>query len=100
MKIKLTGTTDPERKIHAIKGLRAATGLGLRDAKYICDDVFNGLPTVVELPDAKALDALKEANFEFTYVEPDPKELALAALRRLPLWMTVADVLAVVDALA
>jgi hypothetical protein len=40
MKIKLTGTLDPERKIHAIKGLRAATELGPRRPQRV-DEVLD-----------------------------------------------------------
>lgn len=100
MRVKITGTTDPERKIHAIKGLRAATGLGLRDAKYIIDDVFSGVATVVEVPNLDATNTLREYNLVFELFEPIVKDAVINALARMPLHLTVADVLAVLGAVA
>jgi hypothetical protein len=47
MRIILTDV-DPNRKITAIKAVRAATGLGLREAKECIDTVISGVPSVLE----------------------------------------------------
>jgi hypothetical protein len=100
MKIRITGTTEPDRKIHAIKGIRAATGLSLKDAKYVADGVFAGEPTVVEVLDHASTNVLRAHSLTFELVELVVKDVVIDALKRMPIWITVGDVLAVLDAVS
>lgn len=71
--ITLTECTDPERKIGAIKELRAATGLGLKDSKDIVDALTGGEPqTVAVYNDA----SLKQLATVFSFM---PDEITLPA---------------------
>ena len=88
MKVKLVKPHNPAKHIHAIKNLRVATGLGLKDAKFIADDVrgslrpgvntisplpadyVGGIPTVIDVPES-ALGALTEV-YETELVEDPP----------------------------
>lgn len=47
MRIILTDI-DPNKKITAIKTVRAATGLGLKEAKECIDTVISGVPSILE----------------------------------------------------
>jgi hypothetical protein len=65
------------KKIHAIKGIRAATGLSLKDAKNAADHVEAGHRVKLALHDARAADALTEHGVTFERV---PTAVSAAAL--------------------
>lgn len=90
---------DEQKKIHAIKCLRAATGLGLKDAKYVIDEVAFGREQKVELLYPHSVETLDEGYIRWRPVLPD---FVLADfvewLDRYPVDMTVGNVLSVLRA--
>lgn len=85
LKVLLLTCTTPDKKIQAIKEVRQATGLGLKEAKDVVDtlvggSVVAGKPVTVEV-EAASLDILKD-RFTFEVVANDavdPSRLALRA---------------------
>lgn len=55
MKVTITGV-DAGYRISAIKGLRMATGMGLKEAKEIIDDVYAGKTVKLEVSSVEPLD--------------------------------------------
>lgn len=83
---------DPQKKIQAIKEIRAASGLDLKTAKYVVDDVAAGTQREIEAP----------ANFDWNgYVcaELLPVRVDLAdlveVLAAFPQHQTVGDLVGV-----
>lgn len=50
------------RKITAIKAIRAETGLGIREAKEVVDTAMGGVPSVLEGISAKGLREFRESG--------------------------------------
>jgi hypothetical protein len=50
---------DTAQYVNAIKAVRNATGLGLKDAKDFCDRVRNGVPEKLECLNSQAVDTLR-----------------------------------------
>jgi len=82
--VRLIACTQPEKKIHCIKNLRAATGLGLRESKDIVDNL-TGYGPPSSLPEIKVPEnGTHLLDDYFTYevvggIVPDPARLALRA---------------------
>jgi hypothetical protein len=94
-KVTVTGLAYDAPKIPAIKQIRAVSGLGLKEAKYIADDADAGIATTFELAPsvtfAEATRALSEGQVYHKLDRTDePAEglteaqVTLAFLRRLP----------------
>jgi len=86
MKVIVKGVYD-ERNIPAIKELRAATGLGLRESKEIVDDARAGAPTTVEVKD--------DATFVYLdveKVEPSRLDKLVDTLTAFPRDLTVGEI--------
>lgn len=107
MQVIITGITDPDRPILAIKGVRMVTGLGLREAKAVVDSVRDGLPQSITVPSAlpesssrpgaRVEDVLREHGLMF--VMANDGHITISALRKMPRHLTVQDVLDVAYAL-
>lgn len=69
-RIVITGVG--EKKIQAIKELRALTGLGLREAKGIIDSAADGFKAAVEVPSGADLAGLR------AYVDIEPYKIAIS----------------------
>lgn len=76
MDILITNLTEPLSRIAAIKELRSVTGLGLKEAKDIIDDVGAGLATRVTVREAPP-----GIYFGFERIEPSAAAAFLATLR-------------------
>lgn len=90
---------DPFLRIAAIKGIRKATGLGLKDAKDVYDAVSEGRPQVVALNeefDAAAKDVI---DFEMLPETTDPLTIVETFVAALPADMTARQVWDVLSAL-
>lgn len=82
MKVKITGLVDPNKKIQAIKCLRAHTGYGLKESKDIVDAVALGEPCDADLlisPRVTDTDPL-DTWFHYTVEEIDFEAAAIAAV--------------------
>lgn len=100
MKIVITGYTDG-KKIQAIKGLRGATGLGLKEAKDIIDEVGAGTPMQVVLPFDHDRRQLDEYGVVYQSAEVRISNGDLAeVLGRFRPDLTVADLVAVLTPMA
>lgn len=88
--VKLLSLIEPDKKIQAIKNLRAATGLGLAESKRVVDEMHGyagsvrisggAQPQEVKVPEGN-LDLIEE-RFTFEVlggIVPDPARLALRA---------------------
>lgn len=73
MNVLVSGFTDG-KKIQAIKGIRQATGLSLKDSKDVADRVGSGLPTKITLTNLDHEALLDEHGVKYERV---PVELAL-----------------------
>jgi hypothetical protein len=87
MRVIITGF-DAQKKIMAIKGIRFAAGLGLKEAKGIADVVGAGTPTAVDVGDDR-VSALDEQGV--TYRVGVPLAVLIAALSDYPAGMRVGD---------
>jgi hypothetical protein len=94
MKVLITGFTDG-KKIQAIKGIREATGMGLKEAKDIADHVSAGTVTEITI-DRDRLVVLHEHGVVYS---KSNVRLALIdlieALEHYPRHLTVEDLLVV-----
>jgi hypothetical protein len=98
---------DTERPIHGIKGIRWATGLGLREAKAVIDRVrFDGEQPEIEIGDYHALVEL-EHYYGLKLMRlgsSEPREevhsdrLIRNAIAKMPQHLSVSEVLSVLDA--
>lgn len=78
MKIILTKLNSKDKKIQAIKAVRTVTGLGLKEAKDLVENITDrGLHQTIEVPGSHVLHVLKdgrgtqyEVDFEWTEI-PD-----------------------------
>ncbi|MGZ6587882.1 MAG: ribosomal protein L7/L12 [Solirubrobacteraceae bacterium] len=96
MKVVIQGINE-QKKIHAIKNLRAATGMSLKDAKDVIDDVSAGRERTVESSSAPRVDALLSEGYISFRVAQSPFVIDdfIGALSRFPAAMTVGDLCAV-----
>lgn len=87
---------NEQKKIQAIKCLRAATGMGLKDAKNVIDEVAAGRECVVELSSAPRLDALVADGYISFRVARPPFEIDafVEVLSRFPSETRVGDLVA------
>lgn len=85
--IIITGLEDPTRIIQAIKAIRPVTGLGLKEAKHLADDLVAGrapyqVEKLFDLEEAQAaLATLKEGGVIATASEMESTELIRIASR-------------------
>lgn len=86
-------TVDDQKKIQAIKCIRAASGLGLKEAKDLADDVASGRPQFVEVT-RNGLVALDEGYLTYRQAIPDITTADFVeVLSRYPRNLNVGDVL-------
>lgn len=98
MQLLITGV-NTERPIYSIKAVRAATGLGLREAKTVVDQVRGGGTATITVPVPTDETFAMLADHGVTFVALDTQHVVLHALRAMPSHLTVADLLAVAEAL-
>jgi hypothetical protein len=98
MRISVTGFTDG-KKIHAIKGIRAVSGLGLKEAKDVMDDAAAGIATVVEVSPGVGLRALDEHGVTYRKLSV-PLDEFIAALSDYPAGLRVGDLVRVLSVVA
>ena len=79
--VTLIEQRDPERRIQAIKAIRVATGLGLRDSKDIADNLigFSRAGGRVRIPATQQISVYDDASIddlrnEFVVVEAVPSD--------------------------
>jgi hypothetical protein len=92
MRVRITGLTKPEKKIQAIKSIRSATGLGLKEAKDIADQVGGGHEPVIDVVDAYS--HFLDEGF-ITYRVDVPIKSLITALGDYPSSMRVGDLIRV-----
>lgn len=94
MNVVITGV-NPDKKIQAIKVVRGVSGLGLKEAKYLVDDVVSGNERELSLQDPKFIAELDEGYVTW---HEKPATVALAdfvtVLGRYPRHLTVDDLYA------
>lgn len=91
---------NPHRYLQCIKGVRALTGLGLREAKELCDDLKNhGQPFVIstELGQREARAVLDECMVMGYVLDdgPMPAQILAQSLQGMDPDLTVRQVLEV-----
>jgi hypothetical protein len=94
MKLQLTGYKD-QKKIHAIKGIRAATGLGLKEAKDLADTLDQGTTPTIDVSDF-GQQALDECGVTYRALTVPLAEF-VAALSDYPAGIRVGDLVRVLS---
>jgi hypothetical protein len=102
VKIQLNALTNPNKLITAIKGYRAVTGRGLKESKDAVDSLRGGAKSTIEVASyANAINAVnvfREHGIEAEVIDLNVSETVLCALRRMPRYLTVIDVIDVLEA--
>jgi hypothetical protein len=94
VRLQITGYTD-QKKIHAIKGVRAVTGLGLKEAKDFVDRVDQGDRPTVDV-DAFAASLLDQHGVTYRALSVPLAEF-VAALNDYPAGIRVGDLVRVLS---
>lgn len=89
----------PEKKIQAIKAVRGATGIGLKEAKDAVEVLERGGETVLNVMNRAYLRDLDEVGLKYR-AEAVALALLVDALREYPEHMTVGDLCAVLSVAA
>jgi hypothetical protein len=95
--VLVTGYSEG-KKIHAIKGIHSASGIGLKEAKAIADEVDMGREPELKLTSPAHAATLDEMGVRYRAVEVDvPLKDFLALLGDYPREITVGDLYAVLS---
>jgi hypothetical protein len=94
MRVIVTGFR-PEKKILAIKGIRAATGLGLKEAKDVADRVGVGTEQTIDVYDG-GREVLDESGVTYR-ASGVPLGEFITALSEYPAGMRVGDLVRVLS---
>jgi hypothetical protein len=94
MRLIVTGV-NPDKKIQAIKGIRAATGLGLKEAKHVADDVVAGTEVTIDVFDG-GRDALDIGGVTYR-VSDVPLSAFITLLSQYPAGIRVGDLVRVLS---
>jgi hypothetical protein len=87
----VTGYSDG-KKIHAIKGIRAVTGLGLKEAKQVADDIDAGRRPEITLVNPEHASELEAMGVAYQMVPVNvPLAAFVDALGAYPRHLTVGD---------